>query len=400
MIKPQKHSREEERIKALESYSILDSLPEVDYKNLTMIASQICETPIANIVFIDKERQWVKSTIGLDSADTPRDLTFCGHAINDANNVMIVPDARSDIRFQDNPLVIGQPNIVFYAGVSLRTNEGLPLGTICVIDHKPKILSPAQIESLKALSEQVMRLLELRLNKLKLEEALASLEKRNTALERFAYVAAHDLKSPLANIAGLTNLFNDSYGENLGSEGLEIINLIQSSSVKLKDMIDSLLDYSKSNTVEKEKYTKINITLLEKEISDIFAFHKNCNIKFKSDFAFIITNKSGLEQILLNLLTNAIKYNDKDTISIEVEFFEDVDNYKIIVSDNGPGILEENQEIIFEIFEVASKVDRFGLKGNGIGLSTVKNVVEALGGTIKVESEMGKGTTFIFTLAR
>ena len=257
-----------------------------------------------------------------------------------------------------------------------------------------------QINSLKALSNQAMRLLELRLNKLKLEEALVVVEKKNIALERFAYIAAHDLKSPLANITGLTNLFKDSFGRKLSKEGCEIINLIQSSSVKLKDMIDSLLDYSKSNTIEKEKNTKISITVLEKEISSIFAFQKNCSIKFNSDFAFIVANKSALEQILINLITNSIKYNDKENTSIKVDFIENVDNYQISVSDNGPGILEENQEIIFEIFEVVSKVDRFGLKGNGIGLSTVKNIVEALGGTIKVESEMGKGAKFIFTLAR
>ena len=119
MIKPQKHSREDERIKALEAYSILDSLPEEDYQNLALIASQICETPIAQIVFIDKERQWVKSTVGIDGVIVPRDLTFCGHAINEPSNLMVVPDARTDARFQDNPAVIGQPKVVFYAGVSL-----------------------------------------------------------------------------------------------------------------------------------------------------------------------------------------------------------------------------------------------------------------------------------------
>lgn len=88
-------------------------MPEVDYQNLALIASQICETPIAQIVFIDKERQWVKSTVGISNADTPKDLTFCGHAINDPGNMMIISDARNDVRFQDNPLVIGQPNIIY-----------------------------------------------------------------------------------------------------------------------------------------------------------------------------------------------------------------------------------------------------------------------------------------------
>ena len=103
---------------------------------------------------------------------------------------------------------------------------------------------------------------------------------------------------------------------------------------------------------------------------------------------------------MINLLTNAIKYSDKENIEIEIEILELSDKYQFTVTDNGPGILKEHQEIIFEIFEVLSSVDRFGVKGNGIGLATVKKMVEALGGTISVASEMGNGTTFTFTLAR
>ena len=398
MIKPEKHIKEEERIKALESYSILDSLPEVDYENLTLIASQICETPIANIVFIDKERQWVKSTIGLDSADTPRNITFCGHAINDTSNMMIIPDARSDVRFQDNPLVIGQPNIVFYAGVSLRNSEGLPLGTICVIDHKPKTLSPSQIDSLKALSEQVMRLLELRLNKLQLEKSLLELEKKNVALEKFAYIAAHDLKSPLANISGLTDFFADCYDKVLDDEGKEIINLVKNSSTKLKEMIDSLLEFTKVNVLQRENDTEISIIALEKEISDLFAFQNNCTITFQSNINFLIGNKSAIDQILINFVTNAIKYNDKENIEITVEIQKIMNQYQISVSDNGRGISKEHHATIFEIFEVVGDVDRFGAKGTGIGLATVKNLVETLNGQISVVSEMGVGSTFKVTI--
>jgi signal transduction histidine kinase len=400
MIKPDKHILEEERINALESYSILDSLPEVDYQNLTLIASQICETPIAQIVFIDKERQWVKSSIGIGSTDTPRDLTFCGHAINDSSNMMIIPDARNDIRFQDNPLVIGQPNIVFYAGIPLKGSEGLPLGTICVIDHKPKTLSRAQINSLKALSEQVMRLLELRLNKQELEKSLVALEKKNAALERFAYIAAHDLKSPLANISGLTDLLTDSYNGRIDDESKEIINLIKSSSEILRGMIDSLLEFSKSNVIEKENNTEISVALLHEEISALFAFQNNCNITFKANVDLLNVNKSAIEQILINLISNAIKYNDKENIEIQINIEELTNEYQISVSDNGPGILKKHQETIFEIFEVIAPIDRFGVKGNGIGLATVKKIVEALEGTISVESELGQGAIFRLTLAR
>ena len=400
MIEPQKHSLEEERLKVLESYSILDSLPETDYENLTLIASQICNTPIALITFLDEKRQWFKSHKGLDISETPRTQSFCGHAINDPKNIFIVPDARDDFRFHDNPIVSGQPNVVFYAGIPLKSQDGFPLGTICVIDHEPRVLSEEQISSLQALSEQTMNLLELRLHKKQLEKTLIELEKKNLALERFAYVAAHDLKSPLDNISGLTELFIDNYTESINEEGTQILSMIKSSSEKLKELIDSLLDYSKSNVIEKEKNTKISVARLEKEISSLFAFHDNCTILFKSNVEELVANKSALEQILINLLTNSIKYNDKEKIEIRITITDNNDYYEISVRDNGLGIIKEHQEIIFEIFETVSSIDRFGEKGNGIGLATVKKIVEALGGTITVDSLVGEGAEFKFTLAQ
>ncbi|MFV8269377.1 sensor histidine kinase [Flavobacterium sp. GT2N3] len=400
MIAPKKYILEEERIKLLESYSILDTLPEAEYDNLTLIASQICGTPIALITFVDEERQWFKSHTGFDVSETPRDYSFCAHAINDPENIFIIPDARNDVRFHDNPIVAGQENVIFYAGVPLTNEEGMPLGTICVIDHKPKVLTPDQIRSLKALSVQTMKLLELRLKKLQLEKTLEALEKKNQELERFAYIAAHDLKSPLANISGLSDVFIDNYNEIIDEDGKEIIHLIKTSSSKLREMIDSLLAYSKSNILEKENNSEVSISVLEKELSNLFIFKNNCSIKFKSNVSFLFINKTAIEQILINLVTNAIKYNDKENIEIEIEVIEESDCYKIAVSDNGPGISKEFHNVIFDIFEVVSTVDRYGVKGNGIGLATVKKIVEAFDGTINVESEMGKGSKFMFTLSR
>ncbi|MGB1209875.1 MAG: GAF domain-containing protein [Lacinutrix venerupis] len=159
MITPKKHNNEEERLRDLESYSIIDSLPESDYDNLTRIASQICNTPISLVSLLDDKRQWFKSHHGLETSQTPKDYAFCAHAINDSNNIFIVEDARKDERFHDNPLVTGDPNIVFYAGVPLISENGYPLGTLCVIDNKPKTLTKDQILSLDALSKQAMNLL-------------------------------------------------------------------------------------------------------------------------------------------------------------------------------------------------------------------------------------------------
>ncbi|MDG2431767.1 HAMP domain-containing sensor histidine kinase, partial [Flavobacterium sp.] len=230
--------------------------------------------------------------------------------------------------------------------------------------------------------------------------SLISLEKKNQALERFAYIAAHDLRSPLANISGLTDLFIDGHSQKVDEEGKEIINLIKTSSDTLKEMIDNLLEFSKSNIIEKENNTTISVALLIDEISALFAFQNNCTITFKANVDLLKSNKSAIEQILINLISNAIKYNDKENIEIEINIEEHTKQYVISVGDNGPGILEKHQVVIFEIFEVIAPVDRFGAKGNGIGLATVKKLVEALGGAISVQSQFGQGAKFTFTMAR
>ena len=401
MIKPDIHIHEHERLQALESYSILDTLQEEEYDSLTFLASQICGTPVAILGFVDETRHWFKSAIGInDRSHNPREYSFCAHAIQEPNTVFIVTDAREHICFHDNPLVTGEMNVVFYAGVSLVNDSGLPLGTICVIDHKPNSLSATQIKSLEALSQQTMKLLELRINKIKLEGVLHALENKNKDLEQFAYTAAHDLKSPLANISGLTDFLIENYDASFNKEGSEIIRLIKSSSLKLREMIEGLLLYSKSNKLSHENFSKVSIFKLEEELTNLFAFNKNCNIVVQSQLPYLETNKTALEQILINLVSNAIKYSDKEKTIIEIDVTEDLHFYTFSVTDNGAGIEKQHQEVIFEIFEVATDTDRFGEKGHGIGLATVKKIIEEMGGSISVNSNVGMGTTFLFTLAK
>lgn len=400
MIKAALHRNEEERMKSLESYAILDTLSETEFDNLTFLAAQICDTPISLVTFIDNDRQWFKSRIGLDVFQTPRDYAFCTHAINQPNDVFIVPDSREDERFYDNPVVTGEPNVIFYAGVPLVTEKGLPLGTLCVIDQVPRELTANQILSLKALAHQTLKLLELRLNKMELENTMGKLRKKNMELEKFAQIAAHDLKSPLNNITGLTDFFVESYGEAIDDEGKEILTMIKTSSIKLREMIDSLLLYSKSDTNLLDSKTKVNLQMLKKDLSDLFAFSTNCSIALQSNLEFITINKTGIEQILINLIANALKYNDKEIAKIEIEVLEEENFYRFSVQDNGFGIAEEHHERIFQLFEVLSANDRFGEKGNGIGLATVKKIVESLHGIIYVESELGVGSKFVFTIKK
>lgn len=398
MIKPLEHKNEKERLKILDSYSIIDTLSEIEYDNLTAIASEICNTPISLVSLLDQNRQWFKSHHGISVSETPKDYAFCAHAINEDEDVFIVQDARKDIRFHDNPIVTGDPNVVFYAGVVLKTVDNLPLGTLCVIDNKPNLLSPSQIKSLKALSSQVMSLLELRKNKILLEKANEVLKENNRELERFAYIAAHDLKSPLQNISSLLNLLSEEYGSIIDFEGQKIIGLIQYSSEKLKELISGLLNYSKTAKLIKEDKTEVNLEKLKQDMIGLYSFENKCLITLDTNLTNIYVNRTVIEQILINLIANANKYSDKDIAEIEIEVKENKTQYEIAVKDNGPGIKEENQAKIFQIFETLSNTDRFGNSGNGIGLAIVKKLVESLGGQIQVFSEIGKGAKFSFTI--
>ena len=162
---------EAERLAALHEYRILDTAAEQSYDDVTALAAQICEVPIAMISLVDESRQWFKSRLGLNEKETPRDVAFCAHAILQSEP-LIVRDALKDQRFADSALVTRSPHIRFYAGFPLSSPEGFALGTLCAIDRKPRRLSASQKRAMQALSRQVMALLEARRVSARLAEAL------------------------------------------------------------------------------------------------------------------------------------------------------------------------------------------------------------------------------------
>lgn len=155
MIEAEKPTNEKARLAALHKARLLDTGREEPFDDLTRIAAQVCDTPIALVSLVDDERQWFKSCVGLTASETPRSVSFCAHAIHQPDVLFEVEDASKDERFRDNPLVTKEPYIRFYAGVPLIDFNGFALGTLCVIDTKPKKLSPEQRDSLKALARQV-----------------------------------------------------------------------------------------------------------------------------------------------------------------------------------------------------------------------------------------------------
>lgn len=148
------------RQRALDTYRVVDSLAEDAYDDIVRLASFICDAPIALISLIDRDRQWFKARIGLELLETNRDIAFCDHAIREPGQLMQVPDATQDPRFLGNPLVTGEAGIRFYAGMPLVTPGGAPIGTVCVIDHQPRVLSETQKAGLASLARLTMNLLE------------------------------------------------------------------------------------------------------------------------------------------------------------------------------------------------------------------------------------------------
>jgi len=400
MQKPSDHKKEAERIKSLKSYLVLDTEAEEEIDNLTELASEICETPISLVSLVDEKRQWFKSKVGLEVNETSRDVAFCAHAINKTNGLLIVEDARIDKRFFDNPLVTSHPNVIFYAGVVLKSDEDLPLGTLCVIDNVPRKLSDKQIRSLKMISKQIMTLLNYKKSLRKQEELSIQLLQKNLELESFASIAAHDLKSPLANIIGSANLFSEIYAKQIDEEGRVIIDIIEKSGQRLKSLIDGLLQFSKIDDLSLLTKTKVNLVKLVKDLTKLIGNKDNLKISLNTPLTSIETYPIILDQILINLFTNSLKYSNKKIAEIELNVSENSSHYLFVVKDNGPGIAKKDQSVIFNLFHTAASEDQYGNKGNGIGLATIKKIIEKIGGEIHVVSEEGQGAEFHFSILK
>ncbi len=391
---------EEERLAALQSYNILDTAEEEDFDELTVLASAISQTPIALISLIDKERQWFKASTGTAVKQTPLEESFCVHAITSENDIMIVEDAHQDPRFANNPLVTGDLNITFYAGVPLINEDGFALGSLCVIDHQKKQLSHEQTIALKILAKQVVDKLELRRKSIALHKVNQELRDSNMFIQKFASTAAHDIKNPLSSIL-LTSQALKMRLQKLGDEGcIKLVDLNISSTKTLVTLLNEMLEYSKSPSLLLQKKGDVSLLEVLNRVISLINIPPNFDIELPNIDAYLNVSVVALEQIFINLLTNAIRYNNKDQCFIKVRYSNDKNFYRFEVEDNGIGIKTENHEKIFNDHFTLEISDRNNEKGTGIGLSTVKGLVNALQGAIHLTSVVGKGTTFYFSIKK
>lgn len=398
MKAPKNHVREEERLQDLARYRIIDTEEEKEYDDIASLAAHICGTKISLISMIGRDRQWMKSCFGLGVNEASREHSFCGHAINHSGEFFIIEDAREDERFYDNPFVINDPNVVFYAGVPLYSHNGNPLGTLCVIDDQPNQLTDDQKHALKTLANNVMSLLELRRKNSYIEKVNKRLEKKNEEVIQFADRAAHDIKAPLRSIKNMLEMITKK-GELEEEKFNKIMNLAIDSAHNLGYIVDGLLNFAKLDELTSQNKEEIDTENIVQHLHSTIP-EDNYELKIDTVVNPISANKPGLYFVLRNLVSNAIKYGDKEKTEVELSIGEDDDELIFSVKDNGPGIPKEHQERIFDPFQTIHNEDRFGQKSTGLGLSAVKKVVDKMGGEIKVESKLGKGATFSFEISK
>lgn len=390
-------SNEEDRLKALESYRILDTLGEDQFESVVGIAAQICGTPLSMINLIDRDRQWSKAAHGIQINTADRESSFCTHTIRGESPLMIVPDTLRDNRFNKNAYVINAPNLRFYAGAKLATPEGLPLGALCVLDTEPRDLNNAQKTALQDLAKLVMQLMEDRKNDLQQQETIAKLSRSNKELRQFAIQVAHDIRSPLNNIHSLTQLFSDKYGA-ADEDGTQILDIITSASQNLRGLVDGLLQNTLAEQYGPPKRKPLEMEGFIHRIREYFSAETRLELNYSSQVDVLFINKTALEQILLNLIGNSLKHSNKEHVFVSIEVWEEDSRYCFRFSDNGPGIPEERREAVFEYLNSFGKSGTQDEKSYGIGLATVRKLVGEYGGSIELVYGNGTGACFKFRL--
>ena len=377
---------EDIRLETLHSYGILDPPREGAFDDITRLAALICGAPMALVSLVDRERQWFKSEIGVGVSETPISSSICAHAIQQTE-VFIVPDTLLDERFRHNPLVTGEPHLRFYAGASLRTADGLPLGTVCVLDTQPRELSSEQAEALQALARQTMAQIELR-------RLLTQSQESNRYRRQLMAIAGHDLKTPVRSAAYAIRKVQRELSPEQGAAlnvATEALARIDREFTQLATMAGAEGAMATPDQLDFDLNDVIEPMLAQWRPS---ALAKDLTLRSVPTRLRVRSNPALLATLLGNLLGNAIKYTEHGSVLIGCR--RRGDRVVVEIIDTGLGMDDLQTGEMFGAFH---QVDSRN-EGLGLGLWIVRSTAESLGHRVRAQSVLGRGSRFSVELPR
>ncbi len=385
---------EPERLAALVRHHLDSPGREPAFDHAVQLAAETFGVPISLISIVGADLQCFKGNHGLNADQTPRDIAFCSHAIL-RDDVLVVEDALDDPRFADNPLVQGEPRIRFYAGAPLRLRDGQVPGTLCLIDHRPRVFSQRDRIMLRRLATVVVDLIEMRLGNLLAEERHRALERMK---DEFLAATSHELRTPVTSIVGslgLLGMLSDALPEN----ARRLVQIAQNNGERLSRLINDVLDLSRLSdgaiTIEVAPVsaTQALAECLEAHLGyaakhDILLElgQTETGLSFEAD-------ADRLQQVLSNLVSNGVKFSTKPG-PVQLSAKRVADKVRLSVTDTGRGIPEAFRDRIFERFVQVEGSDATQKGGSGLGLAISRELVMQMGGKIDFESAAGRGTTF------
>ncbi|UJH91832.1 ATP-binding protein [Antarcticibacterium sp. 1MA-6-2] len=274
------------------------------------------------------------------------------------------------------------------------------MGSLVILDIEERQLDEIQVKALHALANQSWKLIEYGKQKQEFIKVQNMLKRKYVELEKFTSLVSHDIKSPLANIISLTELLKEENQGKLDEETTQYLNYLVESSYSLRNYVDGILSFYRSEHILEKDHENVDLNQLLKGIAKLYDVKEDVIITYPGTTILHHVNKAALTQVFLNLISNGLKYNQKPRRKIEIKYREEEHFYCFEVLDNGEGFPEEEASRIFDLFTTLETTDREGNPGSGIGLATVKKLVDSMGGKVKVRSTPGEGSTFSFTVQR
>lgn len=398
------------RLGALRGLDILDTPTEGAYDDIVKLAAELCETPIALISLVDEHRQWFKAAHGLDAKETPRAFAFCAHAIHAPTEPLIVFNAEQDPRFFDNPLVTGEPNIRFYAGIPLVTkSDQQPIGTLCVISDEARELSDEQLKTLTVLANHAEKLLHLREATKQLMNQQFELQQQQHELARLGRLSlagelvaevSHEMGQPLYAISALSatlEVMNEQRGWEYGRTSV-LIRRLQEACTHSGQILTRLRQFVRNVPPKFETCDVNEILGATVEFLDFQCRRNEVDIQLNlaSSPLKVHANSAHLQQVAVNLFINAFEAMgdvEPSERALRVTSRQEDDSVVVEISDSGPG-LKVSYEAAFTAFRT-TKAD-----GLGMGLSICSRIIENHSGNISASSRTGEGATFRIELPK